>query len=400
VPGVEYVRCVSHLSRLARAHGFDLLIVIAATACVLEVALAHDPRAPTTTAWFAAPAIAFVILPLLARHRFPFAAPAAVWLLAASLSFVDGRLVPFTPSATAAGLAAAVLLGHLSDTTQARLGLAIVIGATAIIVYNDPDHAAGELIFTPVLFAIGWTAGFALRARGEQVEVAEARAREAEREREVAARIAAAEERTRIARELHDIVAHAVSVMVLQVGSVRHELPETLAEDREALEGVEKTGRRALAEMRRLLGAMRRDGDEVDLAPQPGLDNLDALMAQVARAGLAVDLQIDGEPFPLPSALDLSAYRIVQEGLTNALKHANTRRADVLIRYGADELQIDVRNDGSGEAKNDRKRDGRGLGLVGVRERVKVYGGEMSARTLSDGGFLLTTRLPLGGKGR
>jgi signal transduction histidine kinase len=145
---------------------------------------------------------------------------------------------------------------------------------------------------------------------------------------------------------------------------------------------------------------MRRDGDEVDLAPQPGLDNLDALMAQVTRAGLAVDLQIDGEPIPLPSALDLSAYRIVQEGLTNALKHANTSRADVLIRYGADELQIDVRNDGSGDAKNDRKRDGRGYGLVGVRERVKVYGGEMSARALSDGGFLLTTRLPLGGKGR
>ena len=386
---------MSRLSRLARSYGFDLLIVVAAAASALEVALRHDPRAPTTTAWFAAPAIAFVILPLLARRRFPFAAPAAVWLLAASLSFVDGRLVPFTASATVAGFAAAFLLGRLSDTTQARLGLAIVIGAAAIIVYNDPTHAAGQLIFTPALFAIGWVAGFALRARGEQVEVAEARAREAEREREAAARIAAAEERTRIARELHDIVAHAVSVMVLQVGSVRHQLPETLGEDREALEGVEKTGRTALAEMRRLLGAMRRDGDEVDLAPQPGLDNLDALIAQVSRAGLAVDLQIDGEPFPLPRALDLSAYRIVQEGLTNALKYAHASRADVLIRYGADALQIDVRNDGNGEASDDREHDGLGYGLVGVRERVKVFGGEMSARTQSDGGFLLTARLPL-----
>jgi signal transduction histidine kinase len=386
---------MSRLSRLARSYGFDLLIVVAAAASALEVALRHDPRAPTTTAWFAAPAIAFVILPLLARRRFPFAAPAAVWLLAASLSFVDGRLVPFTASATVAGFAAAFLLGRLSDTMQARLGLAIVIGAAAIIVYNDPTHAAGQLIFTPALFAIGWVAGFALRARGEQVEVAEARAREAEREREAAARIAAAEERTRIARELHDIVAHAVSVMVLQVGSVRHQLPETLGEDREALEGVEKTGRTALAEMRRLLGAMRRDGDEVDLAPQPGLDNIDALIAQVSRAGLAVDLQIDGEPFPLPRALDLSAYRIVQEGLTNALKYAHASRADVLIRYGADELQIDVRNDGNGEASDDREHDGLGYGLVGVRERVKVYGGEMSARTQSDGGFLLTARLPL-----
>jgi signal transduction histidine kinase len=395
VPVVEYVRCVSRLSRLARSYGFDLLIVIAAAASALEVAVRHDSRAPTTTAWFAAPAIALVILPLLARRRFPFAAPAAVWLLAASLSFVDGRLVPFTASATVAGVAAAFLLGRVSDTAQARLGLAIVIGAAAIIVYNDPAHAAGQLIFTPALFTIGWVAGFALRARGEQVQVAEARARAAEREREVAARIATAEERTRIARELHDIVAHAVSVMVLQVGSVRHQLPATLAEDRDALESVEKTGRTALAEMRRLLGAMRRDGDELDLAPQPGLESLDALVTQVARAGLAVDLQIEGEPFPLPRALDLSAYRIVQEGLTNALKHAHAARADVLIRYGADALQIEIRNDGNGATPDDRERDGQGYGLVGVRERVKLYGGEMTARTLSDGGFLLTTRIPI-----
>ena len=236
--------------------------------------------------------------------------------------------------------------------------------------------------------------------RGEQVEVAEARAKEAEREREVATRIAAAEERTRIARELHDIVAHAVSVMVLQVGSVRHQLPEALTEDREALEGVEETGRTALAEMRRLLGAMRRDGDEVELAPQPGLDNLDALIAQVARAGLAVDLQIDGEAFPLPRALDLSAYRIVQEGLTNALKHARASRADVAIHYGVDELQIEVRNDGNGEPTDGGARDRLGYGLAGIRERVNVYGGEMSARALGDGGFILTTRLPLEGKGR
>jgi signal transduction histidine kinase len=391
---------VSRLSRLARSYGFDLLIVIAAAASALEVALGGEQRPPTTTAWFAAPAIALMILALLARRRFPFAAPAAVWLLAASLSFVDGRLVPYTASAFVAGLAAAFLLGHLSDTAQARLGLAIVVGAAAIVVYNDPTHAAGQLIFTPGLFAIGWVAGFALRARGEQVEIAEARATEAEREREVASRIAVAEERTRIARELHDIVAHAVSVMVLQVGSVRHELPEALAEDREALEGVEKTGRTALAEMRRLLGAMRRDGDEVDLAPQPGLDDLDALIAQVARAGLAVDLQIDGEPFPLPRALDLSAYRIVQEGLTNALKHAHASRADVSIHYGVDELQIEVRNDGNGEPTDDGERDGLGYGLAGIRERVKLYGGEMSARALGDGGFVLTTRLPLEGKRR
>src|SRR5439155_21225888 len=155
------------------------------------------------------------------------------------------------------------------------------------------------------------------------------RATQAERERDAAARIAVAEERARIARELHDIVAHAVSVMVLQVGAVRHKLPDALAEDREALTGVEQAGRTALAEMRRLLAAMRRDGDEAELTPQPGLDGLDSLVEKVSRAGLPVRLHVDGERYPLPAAIDLSAYRIVQEGLTNALKHARASNADV-----------------------------------------------------------------------
>ena len=183
-------------------------------------------------------------------------------------------------------MAAAFLLGNLRDDVQARLGLAIVVGGAAIVVYNEPGHVAGEFVFIPVLFAIGWLAGFALRERAEQAEAAEERATQAEREREAAARIAVAEERARIARELHDIVAHAVSVMVLQVGAVRHKLPGELAEDADALRGVEQTGRTALAEMRRLLGAMRRDGDDLELAPQPGLDGLDALAGEVGRAGL------------------------------------------------------------------------------------------------------------------
>ena len=160
-------------------------------------------------------------------------------------------------------MAAAFLLGNLRDDVQARHRPGDRrSAASAIVVYNIPGHATGELVFIPVLFAIGWLAGFALRERAEQAEAAEVRATLAEREREAAARIAVAEERARIARELHDIVAHAVSVMVLQVGAVRHKLPETLAEDADALRGVEQAGRTALAEMRRLLGAMRRDGDD------------------------------------------------------------------------------------------------------------------------------------------
>jgi signal transduction histidine kinase len=379
---------------LARRFGLEALLVLGALAAVLELALGRDSSdAPRTTLWFCAPAIAVVVLGLFARRWFPFGAAAVFWLLAAALSFVDGRLLPFAIGVFAAGLAASFLLGNLRDAVQARLGLAVVIGGAAIIVYNQPGHAAGEFVFIPLLFAISWLAGFALRTRAEQAEAAEERAIQAERERESAARLAVAEERARIARELHDVVAHAVSVMVLQVGAVRHKLPETLAEDGDALRNVEQTGRTALAEMRRLLGAMRRDGDDLELAPQPGLGSLDLLLEEVGRAGLPVRLHVEGEPFALPQAIDLSAYRIVQEGLTNALKHARADRADVTVRYRHDELQIEVRDDGEGGSAG----DGLGHGLVGIRERVKIYGGEMSAGPGPGGGFVLSTRLPLGG---
>jgi signal transduction histidine kinase len=290
-------------------------------------------------------------------------------------------------------MVAAFLLGNLRNDTEARVGLTIVIAAAAIVVYNTPGHAPGELVFIPVLFAIGWLAGFALRERSVQAEDAEERALRAEREREAAARLAVAEERARIARELHDIVAHSVSVIVLQVGAVRHKLPPSLEEDKEALEGVERTGRAALTEMRRLLGAMRRDGQDPELAPQPGLDSLESLLEEVGRAGLPVRLHVDGDRVPLPRAIDLSAYRIIQEGLTNALKHARATQADVTVRYGSDELELEVRDDGRGLTST----DGLGHGLVGVRERVKIYGGEMSTGTANGGGFVLSTRLPLGG---
>jgi signal transduction histidine kinase len=233
-----------------------------------------------------------------------------------------------------------------------------------------------------------------LRERAEQAEAAELRAAQAERERDAAARIAVAEERARIARELHDIVAHAVSVMVLQVGAVRHRLPETLDEDREALGDVERAGRTALAEMRRLLGAMRQEGDDVEFSPQPGLGTLEPLLDEVRRAGLPVELHVEGDPVPLPRALDLSAYRIIQEGLTNALKHARASQADVAVRYSPDELQVEIRDDGRGTATS----DGLGHGLVGIGERVKIYGGEMTAGTANGGGFVLSAHLPLAGE--
>jgi signal transduction histidine kinase len=292
-------------------------------------------------------------------------------------------------------MATAFLLGNLRDALKARAGLAVVLVGAATIIYHLPGHSAAEQLFIPLVFGVSWLAGFALRERAEEAEAAEARAAAAERDRDAAARIAVAEERARIARELHDVVAHAVSVMVLQVGAVRHKLPDELEEDSEALRHVEQTGRTALTEMRRLLSAMRRDGDGVELLPQPGLEHVDTLLDEVGRAGLPVRLHVEGERFQLPRALDLSAYRIVQEGLTNALKHSGATRADVTLHYSPDELRIEVRDDGRGTSGT----DGVGHGLVGIRERVKIYRGEMSAGTMPEGGFLLDACLPLGEDG-
>ncbi len=392
---------------LAREYWFELLIAVMAIAGMLELVIGRDsPGAPATSLWFSLPAVAVLVLPLFARRRFPFAAPAAYWLMASALSFIDGLLIPFIGSLGVVGLATAFLLGNLRDSRQAGVGLAIVLGGILIVVDNIPGPQTVSLgVFVPLRFVVAWVAGYALRERSEQAEAAEMRAsfaereREAaemraafaEREREAAARVAVAEERTRIARELHDIVAHAMSMMVLQVGAVRHKLPQAPAEDREALGRVEQAGRTALGEMRRLLGAMRNEGDGVELGPQPGLDALDSLVEDVTRAGLPVRLQVYGEAVPLPRAIDLSAYRIVQEGLTNALKHAHASHADVTVRYRPDELQLEVADDGNGPAMT----NGHGHGLVGIRERVNIYGGEMNAGAAPTGGFALSARLPI-----
>ena len=388
---------MSRLWLFVEKHGFDLLIVIAALASALGTAVRNDAERPTgAMSWLEVPVIALVVLILLARHRYPFAAPASFWLVSAALSFIDGNLIANQTGVFLAGLGAALLLGNLRNDLEARIGLAIVVSGAAIVVYNQPGHDVGEYLFIPALFTIGWLVGFALRERDEQAEAAEERAARAEREREVAARVAVAEERGRIARELHDVVAHAVSVMVLQVGAVRHRMPEQFAEDKDALRNVERAGRTALSEMRRLLGAMRHEGEELELLPHPGLGDLEKLVSDVRAAGLDVRLRVHGDPVELPPALDLSAYRILQEGLTNTLKHAQAHRAEVEVSYGPDEVRVEVRDDGRQPGSPSRHLvDGSGHGLVGIRERVKIYGGDMSAGTANGGGYVLRARLPI-----
>jgi len=391
---------VSRIRHIAREYWFELLIVALTISAMVQLIVNRDtPGAPTTSLWLSLPAMAALVLPLLAYRRYPFAAAASYWVIGIGVTLVDGTLIPYVDSLSVVGLAAAFLLGNLREARQAWLGLALLTTSLLLIVHYIPGEQSPNLyVFLTIRYVAAWIAGYALRARSEQVEEAVVRAARAEHERESAesaARVAVAEERSRIARELHDVVAHAVSVMVLQVGAVRHKLPESMTEDSEALRRVERAGRTALAEMRRLLAAMRPDGDEAELVPQPGLDGLDSLLAEVGRAGLPVELHLEGDPYPLPRGLDLSAYRIVQEGLTNVLKHAGATDADVVVRYRPDEVEIEVRDNGNGRAGG----DGMGHGLVGIRERVKIYGGEMSARAEPEGGFVLSTRLPVGEDG-
>ena len=204
------------------------------------------------------------------------------------------------------------------------------------------------------------------------------------------ARIAAAEERARIARELHDVVAHSMSTIVLEAGAERLNLPESQGSTREALRSIERTGREALAEMRRLVGVLRVEGEETALAPQPSLGQLDDLVERVRRAGLPVEVRTEGPPLELAPGLDISAYRIVQESLTNALKHAGDARATVLLKYAAHSLEIVVSDDGQGGAAN-----GGGHGLSGLRERVSVFGGEFEAGPREGRGFVVRAWLPV-----
>jgi signal transduction histidine kinase len=388
----RYGALVSWLRAVLVARGVDVVIVIAALAgAVGTLARPADDRPddPVLVGLEAA-AVAVMIAALLWRRRAPFLVPASTWLVSAGLSFLDGRLIVGQPAISIAGMIAAILLGSLREERRARSGLVVVVVSAVTVVFHDPMHSLSSLFFVPMLFAVGWLVGFALRERAVQTEAAEQRAARAERDRESAARLAVAEERARIARELHDVVAHAVSVMVLQVGAVRHRMPPGSA-DREALHNVEHAGRTALTEMRQLLGAMRGDDDEPDLTPQPGLDMLPCLLADVRAAGLEVRLVVEGEPQALPRGLDLSAYRILQEGLTNVLKHANAHLAQVRVRYHGTQVELEVRDDGHGPAGS----DGLGHGLVGIGERVKIYGGELTAGPTDGGGFALHVQLPL-----
>ncbi len=310
-------------------------------------------------------------------------------------------------AAAAAGLAAAdsdevaqapqlpflaEILAVYSVAAHAERGTALIglLVSWAALVAGEP----GDFVVMGPAWAGIWLAGRLVRAREQDARRLRELAQALERERVEEARLAVAEERTRIARELHDVIAHTMSTIVLEAGAERVNLDEGQASARQALHSIERTGREALAEMRRLVGVLRTEEDEPELFPQPSLTHLDLLIEQLDRAGLAVELRVVGKAVQLAPGLDISAYRIVQEALTNVLKHGGDARATVVVTYGDRTLEIEVADDGRGGTPN-----GGGHGIVGMRERVALFGGSLEAAGRDCGGFVVRARLPLGKTG-
>jgi len=286
-------------------------------------------------------------------------------------------------------------LALYASPRRALLGLGYAAGCLylqiALAMHHGESYGGTDFGFIAVVLLAPWLVGKAMRGRVAHMAVLERRAENAERAREQRAAEAAKQERARIARELHDVIAHSVSVMVVQASAAEEVLRQSPERALDPIRAVQDTGRQALAEMARLLGMLRRDGAELGLAPQPGLDDLSSLIEQTRAAGLPVELKVEGTPTPVAVGADLSAYRIVQEALTNTRKHGGARHATITVRYGTGALELEIVDDGTGPGNG----DGGGHGLVGMRERVALFGGELLAAPRPDGGFRVHARLPL-----
>lgn len=371
---------------LLRRHPFDVLVVLLAVVAEIKVWIVPG----------AGPKVVFIIasllwtLPLLLRRRFPFAAPVFTFAVQAAASAADPALGVET-TALVALLLAFWVVGAENERGEAIAGAAIGFASIAVVAELDVRVGLENSVWGVILGSVVCVIAYALQQRAKRAAELEERASRLERELEERAHVAVLAERTRIARDLHDLVAHSVSLMTVQAGAARLLLPDDPPRAREPLLSVEETGREALADLRRLFGIVRSEEGDAALTPQPGLARLDALLEQTRTAGLPVEVAIEGERRLLSPGVDLTAYRIVQEALTNALKHAGPARAQVTIRYGPEVLDLEITNDG----RRTRNGEGTGHGLVGMRERVTLYGGELEAGPRGRDGYAVRARLPI-----
>ncbi|GAA5062528.1 signal transduction histidine kinase [Thermocatellispora tengchongensis] len=332
-----------------------------------------------------------LLAPLPWRRRRPVAVFAAV----SAISFVQWLAgVDVLVANTSVVVAMYTVTARCSLRWAVAAGLVAELGLVMATIRWEPVSAGPTVTSSAFLLAI-WIGGRYAHTRHRYLESLEERAERAERERDQQARIAAAAERARIARELHDVVAHNVSVIIVQADGAGYAIDSDPETAKRAVQTISATGRQALAEMRRLVGVLRQDGgpEQEDYTPQPGLAQLDALVAQVRESGLAVDLHVSGTPADLPEGEQLTVYRIVQEALTNTIKHGGPgARASVDLAYGPHELVLAINDDGRGAAA---PRSPGGHGLIGMYERVAMYGGTVYTGPRPGGGFQVLARLPL-----
>jgi signal transduction histidine kinase len=333
-------------------------------------------------------------LSLVARRRFPGTVLALVAVSGLAFAALD-----LPPDILGVAILVAVYsVAAYGSRWVALAGLAAVEVALVAVQLTPGRTGLGTLVINLGVVAAAWLLGHFAHTYRAYAARLEERTTELEQAREELARRAVVEERLRLARELHDVVAHAMSVIAVQSGVGAHVANTQPEEAAKALAAIETTSRAALTELRRLLGVLRQDSEpQGDLAPVPGLADLDALLTEVAKAGLGVRLQVEGTPSPLPAGIDLSAYRIVQEALTNVVKHAGPARAQVAIRYRDHEVMVEVTDDGRGAAAPTGNGPARvGHGLIGMRERVAAFGGDLEAGPRPAGGFRVAARLPFG----
>jgi signal transduction histidine kinase len=337
----------------------------------------------------AAPAELVLGLLLVWRRRFPLATMVLVSLVSAAET-VGGVPMQSPAIPLLVNVIAVYTLVTEAPLARALVGLAVGLAGFALGTLSQ-DNSPGNFVFGAI-FAVGvWIVGRTVRTRTARAGELEERAVTLEREREQQARQAAADERVRIARELHDVIAHSVSVMVVQAGAGEQVLRRDPERAADVLRSIQETGRQALSELSTLLGILREHGHEFGLVPQPGIADLSSLLEQNRQAGLPVELTVEGAERPLPPGVELSLYRVVQEALTNTRKHAGRARATVRLRYGSTEVAAEIADDG-GTSRNGY---GGGNGVIGMRERVTVYGGSLEAGPRPEGGYLVRARIPL-----
>lgn len=353
--------------------------------CLEVNAAAASAPLPLLVAWAVA-----ITAPLVLRRRFPLAVTLTVVAASAALPTTELDLPMFQFIAL---LVVAWSVGSYGSGDRAFVGIGAILLFFAVGFLFDRAHHgtgnAGDLVFIALIFGGAWGAARALHAR-------EARTEALERTRADEAQAAVTAERGRIARELHDVVAHAVSVMVVQAGAADQLLESDPARSRQALHAIQDSGRQAVDELRRLLGILRTEGTDAGLEPQPGLHSLNVLVDEATSAGTPVDVKVVGDERALPSGVDLCAYRVVQEALTNVRRHAPAAAASVTVSYLTDAIELDVVN---ALADGPHAKAPGGHGLIGMRERVGLYGGTCRVGVDADR-YRVPVRLPFPVGGR